>query len=386
MAQHDEPDWHARERDDAEAFRGYSATALTGVVPSRNGESHQEREPTSWKPIDLSTVLDGSDVQPPTLLERTDGINLLYAGRTHQFAGESESLKSWAAQVAAAQSVTTGQHVLWIDYEDDERGVVSRLRALAVPTEQILTHFHYIRPDEPLESRDHRVTAGGLDFVDVLAEQVYSLAVIDGVTEAMTTEGLEMMDNSDVATWARRLPKRLADRGAAVVVIDHVTKNVEGRGRFAIGGQHKLAGLTGAAYRFDMIRPFSRAVTEPVEALVKITVMKDRPGYVRARAAEGVAAMLQLTSYPDGGVTAALTIPSSAPAPDLKLALRIIEYLTTYDGATKNSIENEIEGKAQAIREALRWMADPIRGWIRVEKSGQSHRHYLTDEGRGAIP
>jgi hypothetical protein len=49
--------------------------------------------------------------------------------------------------------------------------------------------------------------------------------------------------------------------------------------RFALGGQHKLAGLTGAAYKFTTAKFFTRATgTEPVVGRVIITVEKDRPG------------------------------------------------------------------------------------------------------------
>jgi hypothetical protein len=54
----------------------------------------------------------------------------------------------------------------------------------------------------------------------------------------MTTEGLALGDNTDVAAWMRPLPKRFAAAGAAVVVIDHVVKNRDDQGRYAIGGQH----------------------------------------------------------------------------------------------------------------------------------------------------
>ena len=71
--------------------------------------------------------------------------------------------------------------------------------------------------------------------------------------------------------------------------------------RFALGGQHKLAGLTGAAYKFTTAKFFTRATgTEPVVGRVIITVEKDRPGYVRGRTDEGRVGQLVLTSYPDG--------------------------------------------------------------------------------------
>src|SRR4051794_29700154 len=46
------------------------------------------------------------------------------------------------------------------------------------------------------------------------------------------------------------------------------------RDSWAIGGQHKRAGVTGAAYSFQTITPLSRGGT----GLVHIRVDKDRPG------------------------------------------------------------------------------------------------------------
>ena len=54
--------------------------------------------------------------------------------------------------------------------------------------------------------------------------------MIDGVTEALTLEGLSLNDNSEVAEWLERLPRWIRDRtAAAAVVIDHVTKDRESR-------------------------------------------------------------------------------------------------------------------------------------------------------------
>ena len=340
-----------------------------------------ERTETSWRPIDLTDALDGIDVPAPTMLARTDGIRLIYAGRTHVFAGASESCKSWAAQVGAAQVLAEGGDVLWIDFEDDERGVVARLLALMVSRDVISTRFVYVRPEEPLRTRDGRHTAGDVDFSELLAAKPWSLIVIDGVTEAMVTEGLDLISNGDVATWSRLLPKRCADTGAGVLMLDHVTKSEDSRGRFAIGGQHKLAGLTGAQYVFDVERPFSRAVSEPVTGIIKITVTKDRPGHVRTHSRDGVIARMELTSYPDGGVTAAFVAPDMSAAPlDLNMALKIASHLAIYAGSSKTRIEEAVGGKAANVRSTLTAMV--AAGWVTVEQKGQSHLHSLTVTGR----
>ena len=339
---------------------------------------------STWTPVDLSDALAGVDVAPPTLLHRTDGVPLLYEGRTHQFAGESESCKTWAALLAVADVLEAGGRVLWIDFEDDDRGIVARLRSLMVPTASIAQRFTYIRPEEPLTTRDGRATGGAVAFGQLL-DQSFALAVVDGVTEAMTTEGLDPMSNTDAAVWSRRVPKPIASRtGAAVVVIDHVTKAGDTRGRYAIGGQHKLAGLTGAAYRFDATTRLSRAMgAEPVTGAVTVTITKDRPGYVRAHAVSDRVATLEITAYPDGGVIGRLRpVGEVSTVPESALLGRIAEYLATYEGAAKMRIETEVEGRAESIRAALTWMAAPDRAWVLIERVGNAHRHTLTEAGR----
>jgi hypothetical protein len=104
--------------------------------------------------------------------------------------------------------------------------------------------------------------------------------------------------------------------GPAVICIDHVTKNSgpHGRGRFAIGGQHKLAGVTGAAYLFEPMAPLSRAITEAVNGVVAVTITKDRPGHVRGHAPGGYVGTMFITAWPDGHVDTDLVPLTEKPA------------------------------------------------------------------------
>lgn len=382
------PDSHAER---ARALPGFERWAAEAAVDPETAEAFAQlarTERTSWAPVDLSDALAGVDVDPPALWQRSDGERFVYAGRTHWFQGESESCKSMAAQAVAAEVIQAGGDVLYVDFEDDDRGVVARLRAMGLSVDQIASHVTYVRPDEALtDRRTGKVTAAQLDLQAVLDSRSFTLAVLDGVTEAMTLEGLELNSNADIAAWIRALPKRIAATGAAVVVIDHVVKSTEAQGRYAIGGQHKLAGVTGAAYRFTTERPLARALgAEPVEGTVAVTVVKDRPGHVRGRTADGRVGTLELTSWPDGGLTVRLAAPGETTVRvDMVLVARILEFLTLYDGATSGRIEKEVTGKAEAIRSALRWMAEPGREWVRIERSGNAHRHHLTDAGRAEL-
>ena len=68
----------------------------------------------------------------PTLLPRTDGVCLLYAGRVHSLTGEPGGGKTWIALHLIADTLTAGGTAMLIDYEDTPASAVSRLRTLGV--------------------------------------------------------------------------------------------------------------------------------------------------------------------------------------------------------------------------------------------------------------
>lgn len=338
---------------------------------------------TSWRPVDLAQVEAGEDVAPPTLLRRTDGPALLYSGAVNWIQGPPESMKTLLVQFGIVDVASRGGRVLYIDFEDTERTLLARLQALGLTMQQIVASVTYLRPQDPLMVRD-TPTQALLDLQDVIDAGPYELAVIDGVTEALTVEGLSLLDNTDIAAWLRLLPRRLADAGAAVAPIDHVTKSPENRGRYALGAQHKLAGVSGAAYSLRVVQPLGRATgSTEVHGAVAIEVVKDRPGHVRASAKGSTVAILSATAYPDGGLSLSLEPPGAdSITPDMTMVLEILEHLVTYPGDSANAVVRAVTGKDEDIRRALKWMSDSERCWVKVEKKGQSHAHSLTPAGR----
>lgn len=231
----------------------------------------------SWDRIDLSAHLDGTHVpQTPELLHRADGERLLYRGRVHSFHGESESGKSWVALAAAAEQLERGHDVLMLDFESDAHTVVGRLLRLGITPAAIATHFDYRRPETSpaLLAREHEAWAS-------LLTRSYTVAILDGVTEALAVYGVTSKDNDEVTQWIRTTPRRVAAAtGAAVILVDHVTKDADSRGRFAIGGQAKMAALDGAAYVVEVLEPLGVGLA----GRVALRVAKDRPGGIRPHA------------------------------------------------------------------------------------------------------
>jgi hypothetical protein len=224
----------------------------------------------TWDEVDLGPVLRGEAKQPEpaTGIARSDGLRLLYAGKEHTVIGEMESGKSWYCCACAAAELTAGHYVVYVHFEEaDPTGTVERLRILGVPDDVILARFHFVGPNEPV--RAERLAA--------LTDYRPSLAVLDGVNEAMSMHTMEIRDEDGVAMFRRRLVKPFTAVGAAVLGADHVVKDRERRGRSPLGSIHKGNGLTGSLILLETADPFGRG--ERGRSHVYVT--KDRPGYLR---------------------------------------------------------------------------------------------------------
>lgn len=231
--------------------------------------------PSSWGRIDLGVYARG-EFEPvvPTIFPRSDGRCLLYPGLTHSFHGESESGKSLLLQWVAVQEIKAGRHVLFLDYESDPRSITDRLTAMGATADEIETYFDYRLPETAPDS----TRADEHEWVQVLTPDRYSLVVIDGVTASIGTFGASSQSNDEVNAWTRKLPRALATAtGAAVAMVDHVTKDAGTRGRFAIGAQAKMADVTGAAYTVTPREPVGKGRV----GTIRLRVGKDRPSGVR---------------------------------------------------------------------------------------------------------
>lgn len=360
------------------------------IEDATGGETDAPAAESSWREIDLTAALTTPPPEP-VRLKRSDGLHLAYPGRVHWLQGEPESCKSMLAQAEAAAIIGDGGHVLYIDFDADERDVVPRLRAMGCTEDQIRGGLHYVRPFEPLTTGDggSRFTTTQLALEAQLICHRYGLVVIDGVTDALALEGSDLNNNTAVSSWITALPKRAAEvTGAAVLVIDHVTKSSENRGRNPIGAQSKLAAVNGATYSLETLTPPGRAFgSEPVVGQVKIVLQKDRGGYLRGKlpGRNPVAAIATITSYADDTLELVLDPPGEAEVIDnLKMGAEILKHLDRYPGASKNDIYKHATGKEEAIREQLGRLVD--RKLVRVEPKGQSHCHYLTEDGKAEVP
>lgn len=279
--------------------------------PNSNG-AEPEYDPfepgpdTTWGEVNLDAALAGKrGGEPPTIGKREDSQCLIYKAKVHAINSPSEAGKTFIALAICAQETAQGHHVAYLDFEDSDIGIVERLRDLGVEKRTIKRFFHYFRPDEPL------VKDAENEFQETLASyDPVTLAVIDGVTEALAMHGFNVdSSNTDIANFMAMLPRPLTRAGIAVLALDHVTKIVaEGRqkSRFAMGPQHKLSGSDGVTYSLENVRHFSRGH----DGSATLKVNKDRPGWVRANAPGDVAAKVRFV----GGEKGAMTVEIGAPS------------------------------------------------------------------------
>lgn len=249
--------------------------------------------------------------------------------------------------------------MLFLDYESDPATVVDRLLKMGTPKGAITEHLHYAQPEvDPVTSTVHELQ----QWQQILSTE-YTLAVIDGVTEALGTSSASSMDNDEVAHWIRKVPRAIADHtGAATVLIDHVTKSREGRGRFAIGAQAKLSSLSGAAYMVEPLEPLGVGM----EGRLQIKVAKDRPGSVRPHSVGwdktdrlAIIAEAVIDSTDPAQIVYRLESPTPPPTPadaDAELKAKIIasiRALQKVDPPSWNKIRADVSGSTDAKKHAL---------------------------------
>lgn len=350
-----------------------------------------------WTPVDISDVLDGTAVDVlPELGRRQDGIPLLYRGKEHSVAGEPESGKTWFALLLAAQVLLAGGRVVYVDFEDDARTVVGRLLKLGVLADRLRAHaeqFRYVRPETGPVQGD---VQGLLGFPDGAAD----LLVYDGYTEGAALAGRDIMSQNDIALWRQALVKPALDLGCATLVTDHVIKDKDTRGRYAIGAQHKLAGLTGVQFLVDVVETWGKGA----RGRSRVIITKDRNGGLRPHGqATGTANhthigdlvgdassgdMTSLILWPpfraeDEGWEGGLLAGPPSPRWSKVLAVLLKRLAASLEPLSQNATVRDVPGSKPDVIAALRWLVDA--GYVDVDERGQNRMHVVSNVGIAKI-
>ena len=346
--------------------------AVGGPTPPPEHAEPDEAYTSTWTPIDTARIVDGiltGHIRPPTpeLLLRADGEGLLYAGKVNGVAGASGEGKSLIAQWACKQQLDLGHHCVFIDLEDDAVSVLGRLLAMGATEQQLAEHFTYIHPDE------HYSQTAQQALEELVKHLKTSLVVIDSTGEALALDGLQQNDDKDVAHWFQKLPRRLANLGAAVLVIDHLTKAPDAKHVSPIGSQRKKSAISGAQYITQTKTAFAK--DRPGE--LKLICVKDRAGNFKA----GEVAAIARVDGSDTSILIELTAPETAIGPfrPTQLMQRISEFLEGQpEPLGRNQILAQVAGQKQALGVALGILA--AEGYLVVDKSCTKHAYKFVRE------
>ncbi|MEN3223392.1 hypothetical protein PUR22_21345 [Mycolicibacterium porcinum] len=261
----------ARGKALSESGAHYPSRGNTDIDDGENLLIEDEIPITTWEPVDLGPYLRGeiTPPQPAIGIERSDGARFIYPSREHVVLGETESGKTWFALGCVSAELGKGHGVLYIHYEEpDPTSTVERLRLLGVPDTAIATQFRFVGPARAVRR----------EWLAELLDLGPSLVVHDGVNEAMSLHGADIMAADGAASFRRNLILPCTRRGVATLACDHLPMVRDPGRRDAYGSVHKGNALDGARIVLENEEPCGRGRRGVSHAFVT----KDRPGYLRA--------------------------------------------------------------------------------------------------------
>lgn len=205
----------------------------------------------------------------PEILRRTDGQALIYPGLLHWLMGEPGKGKTWVALFACAEQLLGGHHVTYLDWEGNRSIIGDRLGRLGVTDTVVDEQLHYWRP--PSLQRAHVA-----ELERLTTDHQVTLTVCDGAAKAIARQGLNEDKAADILAWLELLASPLTEAGSAVLMLDHVTKDRDGRGLWARGSGAKQGEVSGAAWMVKPVHNFSRHQGGRID----LVQAKDREGHV----------------------------------------------------------------------------------------------------------
>ena len=293
----------------------------------------------SWHPVNLAALEERPPIQP-TL----GGIGLVYPGKRHVFSGPQESAKTLAAYAVALEVVRAGGTVCIIDFEMGRWDARDRLRDLGA-TQEELARILYVEPSEPADA----------ERILRLVRAKPELVIVDAAAGAYDLQGLDDNKRGDVERFTSVYVREFWRHGIATIVLDHVVKNAELRGKYTIGSERKVGGAD-VHLGFEAITPIRRGA----DGLYKISTHKDRGGFLQ----RGRLADLHLSSDPATHQISWEFRPAEHEDGDVwrprVLMARVSEYLEQHqheEPHTQNAIVKMVKGKDSGKVDALAHLA-----------------------------
>ena len=306
-------------------------------------------------------IADGLKAEKPTICEALPGLCLLYKGRVNAAHGEPSVGKTNINLCIASQIMRGGGAVLFLDPEDNPAGIASRFLSLGGREEDLLERFRYVHNPEPEEF-------SGLH--EWAKENPPELVVLDGLAEALASEGYNEDVAGDILQFFRERIRPFADAGAAVLISDHVTKSKDGQGRWARGSGAKLGRYDGASYEVRLMTPYS----PEIPGSVRLVVAKDRCGGVGPMGAE--VADLVFAHDEDGNMSVSFQPPAAKERKEF-VPTAIMEKISRFIEQAGDASKRDLRGlgKHEYVDQAVCKLVE--LGHLGIERKGQTALHKI---------
>lgn len=220
----------------------------------------------------VGDLLAGGTPKPPVpdVCRRRDKIGLFYRGQVNNVFGDPESGKTLLCDYATVEILKGDGRVLRLDM--DHNGIestVSRLIGFGAKKEHLVDvgRFLYAEPDK----------ASLMWIVEHMSKWKPDLVVVDSVGELVSLFGADSNSADDFTRIHTDVLKALAKTGAAVVLIDHLSKGTDSRSYGATGTAAKKRAIGGTSIRVKVDDPF----TPGKGGSAFLTIHKDRHGGLR---------------------------------------------------------------------------------------------------------
>jgi hypothetical protein len=236
-------------------------------VPAAEGDARP------FRTADLAAMVrDG--VPPPDLLCG----DLLYRGGLHSISGPPDSGKTTIAVWWLLDEVRAGRPVMFLDEEGGAELIAEKLIALGATADDAAMITYCPFPARTWTPADVQALRGLVDDVKP------GVVLWDSAAAFLSRAGFDENAAADVTKfWAQVLTPIAREHGAAVVVIDHDTKDTATASRYARGSGAKLAACD-VAYKIEIVQPFTRTQN----GIMRMKVSKDRRGWLHRSWSVGI--------------------------------------------------------------------------------------------------
>jgi hypothetical protein len=283
--------------------------------------------------------------------------------------GKRASGKTWVAATWASQLLIEGGHVIWIDFERQNRLLREKFTALGIQGHLLKRQFHYTGGMPPIG----RIVA---DIATWASRGREVLVVVDAFRglQALIAPGTSANDGDAVeAVYMEVLNEVVASArpcGGTVAIIDHVTK----AGTAGTFGSERKESAADYVINVEQQKVFSRNS----EGYSVLTVTKDRYGHIPADTPAGYLWM------PSGDRT------GSGPSIDQYPGTPELRNWSPAEAAELEAVELSLKGQREATLTELvaeaplrlsinKLSADALEGYPELFPSESSTKRYIRD-------